>query len=1052
MPTSRNHLAINVTLSFLAGLLVLSFPNSVSAESVETTSCTSGTVTTETKVGYNWLSGRDTIDGAVWLGDRFRFEDTRPHRYTRVSFYSNGTSDATCTWVAPSTVTRAIVLTVGGGGGGGTYNGGGGGGGGVYYTPEMAITGGQTYNITVGLGGTAQPASCTNACNGNNGNTSEIFLNNTLVARAQGGGGGGGNGNAGNSISCTTELSRTACGSGGGGAGGDMNGNDINSGGSANTSNTGSSFPQMTTVPRNGGNGATGYVTTTAGGFSTMLSGGGGGAAVTPSSGAQSGARVPCSESMTCRHGGSGHLPSVVGTLAGEIFQYGAGGGGVYRQTLENGGQHAVASSSGQFGAVLGTRSSQDEGGRSAIPSAPAVAARPHLGGGGGGGGSPPFAPWWTTNYVEGSRGGSGVVHIYYYQLPVINGGTNVLSTSFGRNATSNAFTMSGGNNPWNEPTTLLSEVATKTWSLRNSHGQSIPGVSIHATSGIVSVSNSLPVGDIDAIVRVQDAMGTVSTTSLTISVVQALQRPLTFVSPPATPLYPNGEAHTVHIEGGNGNGEISVHIDQTSAGVCELSSNAQQSALTFVTAGTCRVNYQKAGDTEYFDSGVESYDIVVSPRQEQTSQVAFSSLTGQIKKGETHTVTVTGGDGQGAIQIGVASWAAEKCSVDSMETTPTHTIATVSMTSMGSCTLTAQRSASYGWEESLEQSTTFQIYGLRDIAIDTQSFQRIYFYSGTPITETIAATVTEGIPFSVNFSTVSDPSVCTFDRSDLRINGIGTCTITAVENDNSYAASTSSPETIYVVADGDTSAPSISSVSVASAPNQYLAGDTIDIDVQLTERVIITGVPRLQLNTVPSSFATFISGSFSDTLRFRYLVTDQHNSNVFDYAASNSFQLNGATITDFSANPAEVQLPHPGTPQSISGQHSIRVGTPTPPALTEPSAPNITPAPIQPPQLAPAITPVLTVDTGTPPSVTKPLIIIKRGKKLSKAALMKTLRYRSPRGSITTVTRRASSKRSCSVVRSRLTTLRSGTCRITITMKPKKGKTKRTQFVITVR
>ena len=56
-------------------------------------------------------------------------------------------------WTAPTGVTNIEVLAVGGGGGAGTYYSGGGGGGGVVYNSDYVVTPGNSYAITVGLGG-----------------------------------------------------------------------------------------------------------------------------------------------------------------------------------------------------------------------------------------------------------------------------------------------------------------------------------------------------------------------------------------------------------------------------------------------------------------------------------------------------------------------------------------------------------------------------------------------------------------------------------------------------------------------------------------------------------------------------------------------------------------------------------------------------------------------------------------------------------------------------------------------------------------------------------
>ncbi|MFI0462133.1 MAG: glycine-rich domain-containing protein, partial [Ilumatobacteraceae bacterium] len=174
----------------LAVLLVMSSfvmvavgtPHAVSAS----TGCTSGSVSTTTEIGRNYLGESDEVVGAPRVSS-----DRKLHRYTKVTFTSNGVSDASCTWVAPAGVTTGQVLAVGGGGAGGTYFGGGGGGGAMYFNKLPVITPGQSYAITVGMGGASVPISCIPHCNGGNGHASQI----ENIGWAGGGSGGGGNTN-----------------------------------------------------------------------------------------------------------------------------------------------------------------------------------------------------------------------------------------------------------------------------------------------------------------------------------------------------------------------------------------------------------------------------------------------------------------------------------------------------------------------------------------------------------------------------------------------------------------------------------------------------------------------------------------------------------------------------------------------------------------------------------------------------------------------------------------------------------------------------------------
>lgn len=117
------------------------------------------------------------------------------------------TTPGTYTWVAPAGVTSVSALIVAGGGGGAGSNTtgsgprGGGGAGGLYWEPGITVTPGNSYSITVGLGGQGGYGSGEN--NAANGQNSSAF-----GFTAIGGGGGG------TYVSATVQGGSGGCGGG----------------------------------------------------------------------------------------------------------------------------------------------------------------------------------------------------------------------------------------------------------------------------------------------------------------------------------------------------------------------------------------------------------------------------------------------------------------------------------------------------------------------------------------------------------------------------------------------------------------------------------------------------------------------------------------------------------------------------------------------------------------------------------------------------------------------------------------------------------------------
>jgi len=234
----------------------------------------------------------------------------------------------------PNEALTADYLVVAGGAGGGADSAGGGGAGGLRSTvtatggggsleSALSLTGGTSYTVTVGAGGTGGPAT------GNAGTAGSNSVFSTITSTGGGSGGGRNIDNA------------TTGGSGGGGAG------DSNS-----TTRTGKSG---TASPVQGYAGGNGYAS-----GSIIAGGGGGGAGAVGSAGASNG---------TGGNGGNG----VAVAISGSSITYAGGGGGGEGSTSNSGG--SGGSGGGGAGASSGTSGS--------IGFAGSV----NTGGGGGGGG-----------------------------------------------------------------------------------------------------------------------------------------------------------------------------------------------------------------------------------------------------------------------------------------------------------------------------------------------------------------------------------------------------------------------------------------------------------------------------------------------------------------------------------------------------------------------------------------------------------------------------------------------------------------------------------------
>ena len=127
---------------------------------------------------------------------------------------------------------------------------------------------------------------------------------------------------------------------------------------------------------------------------------------------------------------------------------------------------------------------------------------------------------------------------------------------------------------------------------------------------------------------------------------------------------------------------------------------------------------------------------------------------------------------------------------------------------------------------------------------------------------------------------------------------------------ENSYAGTDSFTFNI------DSTAPTVTAITAISSSGTYVDddanpsnSDTINIKVTFSEPVTITGSPTIKLNTDPTRYATYVSGSGTSTPTFSYQVQDGDNVDALGKASdASSIALNGGSIGD-GANDANLAI-----------------------------------------------------------------------------------------------------------------------------------------------
>ena len=126
-----------------------------------------------------------------------------------------------------------------------------------------------------------------------------------------------------------------------------------------------------------------------------------------------------------------------------------------------------------------------------------------------------------------------------------------------------------------------------------------------------------------------------------------------------------------------------------------------------------------------------------------------------------------------------------------------------------------------------------------------------------------------------------------------------------------------------------DATTPAVLTVTTSKSDGSYKAGDTVDVSVQFSEVVAVTGTPTLTLETGATDRAVdYASGTGSDTLVFTYTVQSGDTSSDLTYASTASL---AGTIKDLAGSSAVLTLPEIGAASALGYSSAIVVDTAAP-------------------------------------------------------------------------------------------------------------------------
>jgi hypothetical protein len=118
-----------------------------------------------------------------------------------------------------------------------------------------------------------------------------------------------------------------------------------------------------------------------------------------------------------------------------------------------------------------------------------------------------------------------------------------------------------------------------------------------------------------------------------------------------------------------------------------------------------------------------------------------------------------------------------------------------------------------------------------------------------------------------------------------------------------------------------------VQNVGGKTANGSYRLGSVIEIWITFSEPVVVTGTPKLQLETgATDQEATYVSGSGTSSLLFQLTVGATATTNDLDYASTSALILNSGTIKNAAGENATLTLAAPNASGSLAANSQIRL------------------------------------------------------------------------------------------------------------------------------
>ena len=327
----------------------------------------------------------------------------------------------------------------------------------------------------------------------------------------------------------------------------------------------------------------------------------------------------------------------------------------------------------------------------------------------------------------------------------------------------------------------------------------------------------------------------------------------------------------------------VTFTIDASAASVCSIAG----STVSFIGAGTCVIDANQAGNTNYNPAPQVQQSFGVS-KNNQTITFTSTAPAGAVVAGPTYTVTATASSGL-AVTFTIDASAASVCSIAG---------STVSFTGVGNCVIDADQAGNGSYNPAPQVQQSFAV---------GKGNQTISFTSSAPAgasvggpTYTVTATATSGLAVSFTIDAAA-ASVCSIAGSTVSFFGAGTCVIDANQAGNANYNAAPQVQQSFLVAKANQTI----SFTSSPPPTPTVGGATYTVTATATSGLAVAFTIDASATSVCS-----IAGSTVSFIGNGTCVIDANQPGNANYNAAPQVQQSftvksNQTITFTSSPPA---------------------------------------------------------------------------------------------------------------------------------------------------